>query len=106
MLTAATTVKDRVTGLSLGADDYLPKPFDFAELVARVRALGRRAATPIPPTLECGDVTVEPSSRAAFRAGQRLPLSPKELAVLECLLSRAGTVISTEELLEQVWDEA
>jgi DNA-binding response OmpR family regulator len=106
MLTAASTVKDRVTGLSLGADDYLPKPFDFAELVARVRALGRRAAVPLPPTLECGDVTLDPSSRAAFRAGRRLPLSPKELAVLECLLSRAGAVISTEDLLEQVWDEA
>lgn len=106
MLTAASTVKERVTGLSLGADDYLPKPFDFGELVARVRALGRRVAVPVPPTLECGDVTLDPSSRAAFRAGRRLPLSPKELAVLECLLSRAGAVVSTEELLEQVWDEA
>ena len=106
MLTAATTVPDRVTGLSLGADDYLPKPFDFAELVARVRALGRRAAVPIPPRLECGDVTLDPSSRTAFRAGRRLGLSPKELAVLECLLSHAGAVISTEELLERVWDEA
>jgi DNA-binding response OmpR family regulator len=106
MLTAASTVKDRVTGLSLGADDYLPKPFDFAELVARVRALGRRAAVPLPPTLECGDVTLNPSSRTAYRAGRRLALSPKELAVLECLLSYAGAVISTEELLERVWDEA
>jgi DNA-binding response OmpR family regulator len=106
MLTAASTVKDRVTGLSLGADDYLPKPFDFAELVARVRALGRRATAPLPPTLECGDVTLDPGNRAAFRAGQRLALSPKEFAVLECLLSHAGAVISTEELLERVWDEA
>jgi DNA-binding response OmpR family regulator len=106
MLTAASTVKDRVTGLSLGADDYLPKPFDFAELVARVRALGRRATVALPPTLESGDVTLDPSNRAAFRAGRRLALSPKELAVLECLLSHAGTVISTEELLERVWDEA
>jgi DNA-binding response OmpR family regulator len=106
MLTAASTVKDRVIGLSLGADDYLPKPFDFAELVARVRALGRRATTPLPPTLELGDVTLDPSSRAAFRAGRRLPLSPKELAVLECLLGHAGVVLSTEELLDQVWDEA
>ena len=105
MLTAASTVKERVTGLSLGADDYLPKPFDFAELVARVRALGRRATTPLPPTLECGDVTLDPSTRTAFRSGRRLPLSPKELAVLECLLSHAGVVISTEELLERVWDE-
>ena len=106
MLTAAGTVKDRVTGLSLGADDYLPKPFDFSELVARVRALGRRVATPTPPRLECGDLMLDPSTRVAFRAGRRLALSPKEFAVLECLLSRAGTVISTEELLEQVWDEA
>jgi DNA-binding response OmpR family regulator len=105
MLTAASTVKDRVAGLSLGADDYLPKPFDFAELVARIRALGRRATAPLPPTLEVGDVTLDPRIRVAFRAGRRLPLSPKELAVLECLLSRAGALISTEELLERVWDE-
>lgn len=106
MLTAASTVKDRVSGLSLGADDYLSKPFDFAELVARVRALGRRATAPLPPTLEFCDVTLDPSNRVAFRAGRRLPLSPKELAVLECLLSHAGVVLSTEELLERVWDEA
>jgi DNA-binding response OmpR family regulator len=99
-------VKDRVVGLSLGADDYLPKPFDFAELVARVRALGRRATAPLPPALECGDVTLDPSNRLAFRAGRRLRLSPKELAVLECLLSHAGVVLSTEELLDRVWDEA
>jgi DNA-binding response OmpR family regulator len=106
MLTAASTVKDRVGGLSLGADDYLPKPFDFAELVARVRALGRRANAPLPPALEFGDVRLDPSGRVAFRAGRRLALSPKELAVLECLLSHAGVVLSTEELLERVWDEA
>jgi DNA-binding response OmpR family regulator len=106
MLTAASTVRDRVTGLDLGADDYLPKPFDFAELAARVRALGRRATVPLPPRLECGDLTVDPGSRAAFRGGRRLALSPKELAVLECLLRYAGTVVSTEELLERVWDEA
>jgi DNA-binding response OmpR family regulator len=106
MLTAASTVKDRVTGLSLGADDYLPKPFDFSELVARVRALGRRATAPLPPMLACGDVTLDPGNRVAYRAGRRLPLSPKELAVLECLLSYVGAVISTEELLERAWDEA
>jgi DNA-binding response OmpR family regulator len=106
MLTASSTVKDRVTGLDLGADDYLPKPFDFAELVARVRALGRRATVALPPILECGDLTVDPGRRAAFRGGQRLPLSPKELAVLECLLSYAGAAVSAEELLERVWDEA
>jgi DNA-binding response OmpR family regulator len=106
MLTAASTVKDRVTGLSIGADDYLSKPFDFAELVARVRALARRATAPLPPTLEFGDVTLDPNNRVAFRAGRRLPLSPKELAVLECLLGHAGAVLSAEELLERVWDEA
>jgi DNA-binding response OmpR family regulator len=106
MLTAASTVKDRVTGLDLGADDYLPKPFDFAELVARVRALGRRATVPLPPTLECGDLTLDPSRRAAVRGGRPLALSPKEFAVLECLLGYAGAVVSAEELLERVWDEA
>ena len=106
MLTAASTVRERVDGLGLGADDYLPKPFDFAELVARVRALGRRATVPLPPMLECGDLTLDPGRRAAFRGDQRLALSPKELAVLECLLSYAGAVVSAEELLERVWDEA
>ena len=106
MLTAASTVAERVHGLGLGADDYLPKPFDFAELVARVRALGRRSAAPLPPTLECGDISLDPSRRVAFRAGRRLELSPKEFAVLECLLASAGRVISAEELLERVWDEA
>jgi DNA-binding response OmpR family regulator len=106
MLTAASTVKERVDGLGLGADDYLPKPFDFAELVARVRALGRRSAAPLPPVLEAGDVSLDPSRRVAFRAGRRLDLSPKEFAVLECLLSPAGQVVSAEDLLERVWDEA
>jgi DNA-binding response OmpR family regulator len=105
MLTAASSVKERVDGLGLGADDYLPKPFDFAELVARVRALARRCAAPLPPTLESGDVTLEPSRRVAFRAGRRLELSPKEFALLECLLSAGDRVISTEELLQRVWDE-
>jgi DNA-binding response OmpR family regulator len=106
MLTAASTVKERVDGLGLGADDYLPKPFDFAELVARVRALARRSADALPPTLESGDVTLDPGSRAAFRAGRRLELSPKEFALLECLLASRGRVVSAEELLERVWDEA
>jgi DNA-binding response OmpR family regulator len=106
MLTAASTVRDRVDGLGLGADDYLPKPFDFAELVARVRALGRRSAAPVPPTLHSGDVSLDPGRRVAFRAGRRLELSPKEFAVLECLLSCAGQVLSAEELLERAWDEA
>jgi DNA-binding response OmpR family regulator len=106
MLTAASTVRDRVEGLGLGADDYLPKPFDFAELVARVRALGRRSAPALPPVLESGDVTLDPSRRVAFRAGRRLDLSPKEFGVLECLLASAGRVVPAEELLERVWDEA
>jgi DNA-binding response OmpR family regulator len=106
MLTAASTVKERVDGLGLGADDYLPKPFDFAELTARVRALARRSAAPLPPTLENGDVTLDPSRRVAFRAGRRLDLSPKEFALLECLLAAGDRVVSAEELLERVWDEA
>jgi DNA-binding response OmpR family regulator len=106
MLTAASTVRDRVDGLGLGADDYLTKPFDFAELVARVRALGRRSAPALPPVLENGDLTLDPSRRTAFRAGRRLDLSPKEFAVLECLLASAGRVVSAEELLERAWDEA
>jgi DNA-binding response OmpR family regulator len=106
MLTAASTIKDRVEGLGLGADDYLPKPFDFAELVARVRALGRRSTPAAPPTLQAGDLTVDPSRRVAIRAGRRLDLSPKEFAVLECLLTSVDRVVSAEELLERVWDEA
>ena len=106
MLTAASTVRQRIDGLGLGADDYLPKPFDFAELVARIRALGRRAAFALPPVLECGEVTLDPSRRVASRGGRRLDLSPKEFAVLECLLASAGRPVSAEELLERVWDSA
>jgi len=106
MLTAASTVRERVEGLGLGADDYLPKPFDFAELVARVRALARRSAAPLPPILEAGDVSLDPSRRVAFRGGRRLDLSPKEFAVLECLLSSPGRPVSAEDLLERAWDEA
>jgi DNA-binding response OmpR family regulator len=106
MLTAARSVRERVEGLGLGADDYLPKPFDFAELVARVRALGRRAATPLPPNLEYEDLTLDPARRVAVRAGRRLPLTPKELSVLEYLLAADGRPVSAEELLERAWDEA
>jgi DNA-binding response OmpR family regulator len=88
------------------APTTLPKPFDFAELVARVRALARRSAAPLPPVLEAAGVSLDPSRRVAFRAGRRLDLSPKEFAVLECLLSSPGRVVSAEALLEQVWDEA
>ena len=106
MLTASSTVKDRVEGLGLGADDYLPKPFDFAELVARVRALGRRATSAVPPTLQAADLTLDPARRVAFRGGRRLELSPKEFALLECLMAAGDRVVSSEELLERVWDEA
>jgi len=105
MLTAATTVADRVEGLGLGADDYLPKPFDFAELVARIRALARRAAVLLPPVLTHGDLSVDPARRVAIRAGRRLALTPKEFAVLECLLAAGGTLVTAEELLERAWDE-
>src|SRR5579863_9715772 len=106
MLTAAGTVRDKVDGLGLGADDYLAKPFDFAELVARIRALARRAAPAVPPVLAAGDLTLDPGRHVAFRAGRRLDLSPKEFALLECLLAAAGRVVSAEELLDRVWDEA
>ncbi|MFF5289166.1 response regulator transcription factor [Paractinoplanes globisporus] len=106
MLTASGTVKDRVDGLGLGADDYLPKPFDFAELVARVRALARRPAVLVPPVLEHGDLTLDTGRRLASRGGRRLDLGPKELAVLECLLAAGGRPVPAEELLERVWDEA
>ena len=105
ILTAASTIRDRVEGLELGADDYLSKPFDFAELVARVRALARRAAPSVPPVLIRGDVSLDPSRRVAFRGERSLELSPKEFALLECLLAAQGMVLSAEELLVRVWDE-
>jgi DNA-binding response OmpR family regulator len=105
MLTAASTIEDRVDGLGLGADDYLPKPFDVAELIARIRALARRSRPALPPTLVHGDLSLDPSHRVAARAGQPLALSPKEFAVLELLLSAQGAVLSAEQILEQVWDE-
>jgi len=105
MLTAARSVSDRVDGLRLGADDYLPKPFAFAELVARIQALGRRATPAQPPTLVHGDLTVDPGRRIAIRAGRQLALSPKEFAVLERLLAADGRVLTISDLLEGVWDE-
>ena len=106
MLTAASTIGDRIEGLELGADDYLPKPFDFGELTARIRALARRAVAPLPPVLERGGLRVDPARRAAWRDGRPLTLTPKELALLECLLAADGRVVSSEELLARVWDEA
>jgi DNA-binding response OmpR family regulator len=106
MLTAASALDDRVGGLGLGADDYLPKPFEFPELVARIRALVRRPGVALPPTLVCGNLTLDPSERVATRAGNRLALNPKEFAVLEQLLGAQGAVVSSEQLLERVWDEA
>ncbi len=105
MLTAAATIEDRVDGLSLGADDYLAKPFAFAELVARIRALARRSRPPLPPLLARGDLRLDPAHRAATRAGRRLTLTPKELAVLQLLLEAQGAVVPAEELLDKVWDE-
>jgi DNA-binding response OmpR family regulator len=106
MLTASGGVSDRVTGLGLGADDYLPKPFAFAELVARIRALARRAQPAVPPVLEHGDLQLDTARRIARRAGEALDLSAKELAVLELLMAADGAVISTEDLLTRAWDEA
>jgi DNA-binding response OmpR family regulator len=104
MLTASAGIEDRVVGLSLGADDYLPKPFAFAELVARIRALARRAQPALPPVMSSGDLRLDPARRVAHRAGERLDLSTKELAVLELLLAARGAVVSPEELLERGWD--
>ena len=106
MLTASAGIEDRVVGLGLGADDYLPKPFAFAELVARIRALARRAQPALPPVLRSGDLTLDPARRVADRSGRRLELSTKELTVLELLLAARGAVVSPEELLERGWDEA
>ncbi|MDQ2788623.1 MAG: response regulator transcription factor [Actinomycetota bacterium] len=105
MLTASGTVSDRVAGLSLGADDYLSKPFAFPELVARLRALGRRATPAVPPRLTAGDVLLDPSRRTVSRSGTPVDLTRKEFGVLEVLLAAGGGVVSSEELLERVWDE-
>ncbi|MEA2341400.1 MAG: hypothetical protein QOG11_1477 [Solirubrobacteraceae bacterium] len=105
MLTGSDALEDVVEGLALGADDYLGKPFRFAELVARVRALGRRAGEARPPVLEWGDVVLDPARREATRAGRPLDLVPKELAVLEQLMAARGAAVSTERLLAGAWDE-
>lgn len=105
MLTAAASVPERVAGLGLGADDYLAKPFDYSELVARVCALGRRSVAPVPPVLRRHDIVLDTRLMQAFRAGRYLPLSLKELAVLEVLMRADGAVVSAEQLLEKAWDE-
>jgi DNA-binding response OmpR family regulator len=105
MLTASGTLDDRVAGLQLGADDYLPKPFAMKELVARIRALGRRSSAAVPPVLEWDDVSLDTGRRAATRAGRDLNLTRKEFGVLEVLMAADGRVVSSEELLDRVWDE-
>jgi two-component system, OmpR family, response regulator VanR len=105
MLTAARSTDALVEGLALGADDYLPKPFRFAELVARLRALGRRRGEALPPVLRMGELELDPGRRTATRAGEPLDLSPKELAVLEALMAARGGVVSPDALVERVWDE-
>ena len=106
MLTGAGQDQDVIDGLGLGADDYLPKPFAFAVLVARIAALARRAQPSIPPVLEHGDIVLDSAKRCAQRADRPLLLRPKEFGVLELLLAAQGRVVSAEELLERVWDEA
>lgn len=106
MLTAAASMDDLVDGLGLGADDYLPKPFDFPVLLARIGALFRRAQPAIPPVLRHGDLAVDTAQRRAWREGRLLDLAPKEFGVLEVLLAAQGRAVSAEELLNRVWDEA
>lgn len=105
MLTAAGTLEDVVQGLSLGADDYLPKPFRFAELVARIHALARRAVPSRPPVLQYRDLELDPARRTLTRGGRPIELARKEFAVLETLMSADGATVSAEALLERVWDE-
>ncbi len=105
MLTASGTLDDRVEGLALGADDYLPKPFALRELVARIHALARRSAINTPPVLAAGDVRLEPGPHRASRGDRDLRLTRKEFAVLGVLLAARGNVVSAEDLLERVWDE-
>jgi DNA-binding response OmpR family regulator len=104
MLTAAGLVEERVEGLNLGADDYLAKPFDFSELLARVHALGRRSPS-TPPVLTRGDLVLDRARRSVSRADRPVPLARKELGILEVLMSAEGAVVTAEQLLERVWDE-
>jgi two-component system, OmpR family, response regulator len=106
MLTARDAVEDRVAGLDAGADDSLVKPFAFAELLARLRALGRRPGERRPPVLEAAGIRLDPAAREVTRDGRRVPLTPKEFALLEVLLRRAGEAVTRFELLEAAWDHA
>jgi two-component system, OmpR family, response regulator len=105
MLTARAGVDDRIRGLDAGADDYLAKPFDFGELLARLRALLRRVPAERPARLEAGDLVVDPATRRVTRAGTDVPLTAREFAVLEYLARHPGEVISRTRLLDHVWDE-
>jgi DNA-binding response OmpR family regulator len=105
MLTAASGTEDLVNGLSLGADDYMAKPFAFDELVARLHALARRSNPPLPPTLHAGDLELDPARHTVERAGRPVDLTPKEFAVLEALMAAGGGVVSNDELVARVWDE-
>jgi len=105
MLTAARSTDELVAGLALGADDYLSKPFRFAELVARLHALARRTGEPRPPVLEAGDLVLDPARRTAVRGGRPIELTLKEFGVLETLLAAQGAIVTPEELLERAWDE-
>lgn len=105
MLTARGDVSSRVAGLALGADDYMPKPFAMEELIARIRALGRRSAAVLPAVLTIGELSVDPARFIATRNGAPVPLNRKEFGVLETLAAANGRVVSAEELLERVWDE-
>ncbi len=106
MLTARDSLADRVSGLSTGADDYLTKPFAFAELLARIRALLRRSRTARPAVLRVADLTLDPASRRVTRAGASVELTSKEFAILEVLMRSAGEIVSRTRLIERVWDEA
>jgi two-component system OmpR family response regulator len=106
MLTARDAVEDRVAGLDTGADDYLTKPFSFAELLARLRALARRGPIEKPPVLEVGTLRLDPRTRQAWRGDAELPLSTKEFALLETFMRRPGQVVSRFDLLEHAWDSS
>jgi two-component system OmpR family response regulator len=106
MLTARDAVEDRVAGLDAGADDYLPKPFAFAELLARLRALMRRGAAERPAVLEVGDLRLDPATHKVWRAEAEIHLSAKEFALLETFMRRPGQALSRYQLLEHAWDYA